>query len=70
MLVRKKFEVDFGNLFDHHRMGSTVWSPLAGGLLTGKYNEAVPEGSRLADPEFKQFYYKLFFDEKEHPITV
>ncbi len=43
-------------------MGSTVWSPLAGGLLSGKYNQTVPEGSRLADPEFKSFYYKLFFD--------
>lgn len=28
-------------------MGTTIWSPLASGLLTGKYNDAVPEGSRL-----------------------
>jgi aryl-alcohol dehydrogenase-like predicted oxidoreductase len=29
-------------------MGTTIWSPLASGLLTGKYNNGIPEGSRLA----------------------
>jgi len=38
MLVRKRFEVEYGTLFDKFRMGSTVWSPLHGGLLTGKYS--------------------------------
>ena len=28
-------------------MGSTVWSPLAGGVLTGKYNDGIKPGSRL-----------------------
>jgi len=47
MFVREVFEKDYGRLFDIHRMGSTVWSPLCGGLLTGKYNEGgVPEGAR------------------------
>ncbi|HEY1013966.1 MAG TPA: aldo/keto reductase family protein [Herpetosiphonaceae bacterium] len=32
-----------------HGLGMTVWSPLAQGLLTGKYNDGVPEGSRGAD---------------------
>ena len=30
-------------------MGSTVYSPLAGGVLTGKYNDGIPEGSRGSD---------------------
>jgi aryl-alcohol dehydrogenase-like predicted oxidoreductase len=34
-----------------HGMGFTVWSPLAGGLLTGKYNDGIPENSRGATSE-------------------
>jgi len=30
-------------------MGTTIWSPLASGVLTGKYNKEIPEGSRLAN---------------------
>lgn len=47
MLNRQKFEVDFGYLYDKFGMGTTIWSPLAGGILTGKYNDHVPEESRL-----------------------
>jgi len=46
MLVREKFEKDFERLFAEHKMGGTIYSPLAGGLLSGKYNEGIPEGSR------------------------
>ncbi len=35
-----------------HGMGFTVWSPLAQGLLTGKYNDGIPEGSRADKSEF------------------
>jgi voltage-dependent potassium channel beta subunit len=51
MLVRERFEVEFGELFDKYHMGSTIWSPLAAGILTGKYNEEIPQDSRAAkDP--------------------
>ena len=51
MLIRENVEVSLVNLFDHYGLGTTVWSPLAGGFLTGKYNDCViPDGSRLADP--------------------
>ncbi|MFX1255665.1 MAG: aldo/keto reductase, partial [Promethearchaeota archaeon] len=33
---------------DYHKMGLSVWSPLEGGILTGKYNEEIPERSRIA----------------------
>ena len=47
MLVRKPFEVEFETLFDKYKYGSTIWSPLAGGFLTGKYLDGViPDGSR------------------------
>jgi len=36
-LERKKVEVDYERLFDLYKYGTTVWSPLAGGLLTGNY---------------------------------
>lgn len=42
MIFREKFEKEYGRLFDNYRYGSTVWSPLLGGILTGKYNEGIP----------------------------
>ena len=48
MFHRKRFEVDYYKLFRDHGMGSTIWSPLASGLLTGKYNKGIPKDSRMA----------------------
>lgn len=45
---RRKMESEFLSIFDNIGMGSTIWSPLASGLLTGKYNNGVPEGSRMS----------------------
>ncbi len=33
-------------------MGTTIWSPLASGLLTGKYNDGIPDDSRLGHPDY------------------
>jgi len=46
MLNRTKVEDEFARLYDDIGLGLTTWSPLAGGLLTGKYLDGVPEGSR------------------------
>lgn len=43
---RQKFEVDFVGLYEHYGYGTTIYSPLAGGFLTGKYLNGVPENSR------------------------
>lgn len=48
MLHRERFEVEYGQLFAKEGLGSTIWSPLDSGILTGKYNDGVPEGSRFA----------------------
>lgn len=48
MFERQKMEADYVTIFNNIGMGTTIWSPLASGLLTGKYNDGVPEGSRLA----------------------
>jgi aryl-alcohol dehydrogenase-like predicted oxidoreductase len=48
MLVRDRFEKEYRRLFSESRYGTTIWSPLAGGLLSGKYNDGnIPAGSRF-----------------------
>ncbi|MBF0493415.1 MAG: aldo/keto reductase family protein [Deltaproteobacteria bacterium] len=48
LLVRNRIEKEIRPLALEKGMGLVVWSPLASGLLTGKYDESLPEGSRLA----------------------
>lgn len=47
MLVRDKVEVEYSQIYKTVGLGTTIWSPLASGILTGKYNNGVPEGARL-----------------------
>lgn len=55
LITRKKFEVDLAPIFEKLGYGTTVWSPLASGLLTGKYNDkTIPEGSRFAGGKLKK----------------
>src|SRR5690606_33353908 len=48
LVERFKLESDYIPIFNNMGMGTTIWSPLASGLLSGKYNEGIPEDSRLA----------------------
>lgn len=48
MLHRKQFEVTMGSVFDKYGYGTTVFGPLAAGILTGKYNDSIPEESRYS----------------------
>jgi voltage-dependent potassium channel beta subunit len=48
LLERNKMENEFLMIFRTVGMGTTIWSPLAAGLLSGKYNDGIPEGSRFA----------------------
>jgi voltage-dependent potassium channel beta subunit len=52
LLERKRVEVEYGPLYESVGLGLTTWSPLASGVLTGKYGGGVPAGSRLADPKY------------------
>jgi aryl-alcohol dehydrogenase-like predicted oxidoreductase len=45
---RRRVEQDYARLYDEIGLGLTTWSPLASGLLTGKYRDGIPEGSRGA----------------------
>lgn len=47
MFVRTKVESEFLPLYEKYGTGLTTWSPLASGVLTGKYNDGIPAGSRL-----------------------
>ncbi len=47
LFERAKMENEYLEIFKNIGMGTTIWSPLASGLLTGKYNDGIPEGSRF-----------------------
>jgi voltage-dependent potassium channel beta subunit len=48
LFVRNRVEREYARLYEGLGLGLTTWSPLASGVLTGKYNNGIPEGSRLA----------------------
>jgi len=48
LLQRTRVEEEYARLFDETGYGATIWSPLASGLLTGKYRDGIPEDSRGA----------------------
>lgn len=54
MFNRERFEKEYFPLFKHpYNIGTTIWSPLASGFLTGKYNDGIPEGSRAAQTGYE-----------------
>ena len=63
MFNRKKMEKEYLGLFDSEGMGTTIWSPLASGVLTGKYNNGIPDGSRMSLPDYKFLRDKLESEE-------
>jgi voltage-dependent potassium channel beta subunit len=54
LLHRERVELEYAPLYAEFGMGTTTWSPLASGLLTGKYDDGVPEGTRLARERWLQ----------------
>lgn len=48
MFVRDRVEKEYAPLYEEIGLGTTIWSPLASGFLTGKYNDGIPEGSRFS----------------------
>lgn len=52
MFHREKVEQEFRRLYDDIGLGTTIWSPLSSGLLTGKYNDGIPEGTRLTMDDY------------------
>jgi voltage-dependent potassium channel beta subunit len=52
MFARDRVEREFQRLYAEIGLGTTIWSPLASGVLTGKYRDGIPRGSRMALPEY------------------
>lgn len=48
MFHRDRVEREYAPLYEEYGIGTTIWSPLAGGVLTGKYADGIPKGTRMA----------------------
>ncbi|ATL46358.1 aldo/keto reductase [Chitinophaga caeni] len=64
MFNRTKVEKDYLQIYKTVGLGTTIWSPLASGLLTGKYNDGIPEGSRLGLEGFEWLKDSTYVEEK------
>lgn len=64
LFEREKIEKDYLQVYKNVGLGTTIWSPLASGLLTGKYNDGIPAGSRLAVEGFDWLKEKTYVEEK------
>ena len=53
LFAREKVEGDYAPLYDLMGLGTTIWSPLASGILTGKYNSGIPADSRFNLPGYE-----------------
>lgn len=53
LLDRERFEVEYAELYGKYGMGTTIWSPLASGALTGKYLDGIPQDSRASLPGYE-----------------
>ena len=62
-IMDRYIELEVMETTKYHGMGIVPWSPLHGGLLSGKYNDGVPEGSRGADEGTKGFIERYLTDE-------
>ncbi len=60
LLHRGKVERDFARLYDGIGLGLTTWSPLASGLLSGKYSKGIPAGSRLSLPGYEWLKDRIY----------
>lgn len=53
MFHREKFEIEYAKLYSDIGLGTTIWSPLASGMLTGKYNTEIPKDTRIQLPNME-----------------
>ncbi|MDP1779805.1 MAG: aldo/keto reductase, partial [Anaerolineales bacterium] len=64
MFERKRMEGDYTRFYKEYNYGSTIWSPLASGLLSGKYNKGIPKDSRGALKGYEWLKDKLTDEQK------
>lgn len=63
MFHRARVEREYVPLYRDYGLGLTTWSPLASGILTGKYNDGIPAGSRMALPGYEWLRKRLESEE-------
>lgn len=68
MFHRYRVEREYAPLYREIGLGTTVWSPLAGGLLTGKYNQGIPEGTRATLKGYEWLREEFESDEARRKI--
>lgn len=70
MFHRERFEKEYRKLYTNIGLGTTTWSPLASGALTGKYNLTIPEDSRLAIKGLEWLREQAVTQERLEKITL
>lgn len=68
MFWRDRVEVEYRRLYEDYGLGLTTWSPLASGLLTGKYVDGIPAGSRATLPGYEWLSSMLRDPEKNQKV--
>lgn len=70
LLHRERVELEYAPLIAELGFGTTVWSPLASGLLTGKYLDGIPEDSRFTAPGYEWLSRKLDEAPEKRPAQL
>jgi voltage-dependent potassium channel beta subunit len=70
LFERDKLEKDYLEIFKNVGLGTTIWSPLASGLLTGKYNQGIPAESRLGMEGFEWLKDRWMAEEKINKVKA
>ncbi len=70
MFHRDKVEVEYSQIYKTVGLGTTIWSPLASGLLTDKYLNEFPEGTRLEMKELQWLKEKTLTEEKLNKVRA
>jgi len=69
MFHRERFEIEYERLYSEIGLGTTIWSPLASGILTGKYNDGIPDGSRMSLDSYSWLKERLLSDEGQAQLA-
>ncbi len=69
MFKRERVEREYARLYRDIGLGTTIWSPLASGILTGKYGDGIPEGSRLSLPSYEWLRKRIMSADGQVKIT-
>ena len=64
LFEREKVEADYNEIYKNVGLGTTIWSPLCSGLLTGKYNDGIPKNSRFAMPDMNGIKEKVILGDR------